>query len=308
MFSIDSFKNKVIENAEVIKGSNGEIINSNNARVQNELDVSQQILDERARLAAQIKELNAQIALDEQSTQAELQNLQIQNTFAQQEAEIQRIQEFEALKLEAAFQAKEQEASLIEDAAQRKLAIERLGAEKELAFSKLSNKQILDEERQRIKTQEALQQGYLQSLSSGLQAASVLTKAGAKDQQKIAIAQAIVNTYQAGTRAFRDYPFPANLAVLASTIAGGLAQVQTIRSQSFAFGGVVGGFQGASAGNDNRTVDARDGEMFLNANQQKNLFDNINSGSPNGDIVIQIDGREVFRAVRNQIRQGAVLA
>lgn len=45
---------------------------------------------------------------------------------------------------------------------------------------------------------------------------------------------------------------------------------------SFATGGVVGGFQGASMGGDNTYIHARSGEMILNARQQKAMFDSLN--------------------------------
>jgi len=49
--------------------------------------------------------------------------------------------------------------------------------------------------------------------------------------------------------------------------------------------------------------------MILNAEQQKKLFDAVNSGSMGGgDIILQLDGREIARAVRTQINAGFKLA
>jgi hypothetical protein len=49
--------------------------------------------------------------------------------------------------------------------------------------------------------------------------------------------------------------------------------------------------------------------MILNATQQKNLMDMINSGGGNSSpIIIQIDGREIAVAVRNQVQGGFRLA
>lgn len=50
---------------------------------------------------------------------------------------------------------------------------------------------------------------------------------------------------------------------------------------SFATGGVVGGFQGASMGGDNTYAHVRNGEMILNAKQQKAMFDQLNGYSGN---------------------------
>jgi hypothetical protein len=75
--------------------------------------------------------------------------------------------------------------------------------------------------------------------------------------------------------------------------------------QGLATGGVIG----ASMGGDNRMVSVRDGEMVLNANQQESLFSAINNGGlGGGDVVINIDGREIIRVINNQIKSGARLA
>jgi len=50
---------------------------------------------------------------------------------------------------------------------------------------------------------------------------------------------------------------------------------------SFATGGVIGGFQGASMGGDNTYAHVRNGEMILNAKQQKAMFDQLNGYSGN---------------------------
>jgi len=45
--------------------------------------------------------------------------------------------------------------------------------------------------------------------------------------------------------------------------------------------------------------------MFLNAQQQKNLFEMINNGAMGGGpIIVQVDGREIARAVRTQKEMG----
>jgi hypothetical protein len=47
-----------------------------------------------------------------------------------------------------------------------------------------------------------------------------------------AIAEAIINTYQGATKALATYPPPFNFIAAAAVVAGGLAQVATIRSQN----------------------------------------------------------------------------
>ena len=72
--------------------------------------------------------------------------------------------------------------------------------------------------------------------------------AGQKGQSKklfaiskaASIATAIMSTYEGATKAMSAYPPPLNFAMAAATVAGGLAQVSNIRSQSFEGGGFTG--------------------------------------------------------------------
>lgn len=86
----------------------------------------------------------------------------------------------------------------------------------------------------------------------------------------VAIAKGVSMAMEAG-------PFPANLAAIASTIAAVLSaitQAKSLVTESHAGGGVVGNaFTGATMGPDNTVVAARKGELFLNARQQRRLFD-----------------------------------
>tara|TARA_R110000744_G_scaffold327575_2_gene433275 strand:+ start:784 stop:2619 length:1836 start_codon:yes stop_codon:yes gene_type:complete len=54
------------------------------------------------------------------------------------------------------------------------------------------------------------------------------------------IATAIMSTYEGATKAMAAYPPPLNFAMAAASVAGGLAQVANIRSQSFEGGGFTG--------------------------------------------------------------------
>jgi hypothetical protein len=92
---------------------------------------------------------------------------------------------------------------------------------------------------------------------------------------------------------------PIAAGVLTGLLTGtAIAQSKAISEQQFAGGGVVGGFMGATTGPDTTKVEARPGEMFLNAPQQRTLFDSINNGTlgssgtvnvNRGDIIIQGD-------------------
>lgn len=78
-----------------------------------------------------------------------------------------------------------------------------------------------------------------------------------------------------------DNPWPANLAALASTLAAVIAAIAQAKAlaKGFETGGVIGGFRGATMGQDNTVASVRTGEMVLNANQQKALFDIANGSA-----------------------------
>jgi hypothetical protein len=93
-------------------------------------------------------------------------------------------------------------------------------------------------------------------------------------------------------------PFPGNVIAggsLSAALTGfGIAQSSSIskeQSPYFRDGGVVGGFGGATNGPDNVTANVRNGEMILNAEQQRNLFNTIDSGESvsAGSISISIE-------------------
>lgn len=67
---------------------------------------------------------------------------------------------------------------------------------------------------------------------------------------------------------------------------------------SYETGGVVGGFSGATLGEDNVYIHARRGEMMLNAAQQKNLFDiaNGSGASYSNNIFVKNEAGDVARA------------
>lgn len=141
--------------------------------------------------------------------------------------------------------------------------------------------------------------GFL--LSQAAAAAQVLLA----DSQARAAAMAAAATAGIATAGTATAPVFAKLQglITANTaIALGTIAAQTLGG--LADGGVIGGFGGATSGGDNMLQPVRTGEMVLNAQQQEELFNSIQGGSMGGDVVVQIDGREIARAVRDQKQQG----
>jgi hypothetical protein len=115
---------------------------------------------------------------------------------------------------------------------------------------------IGQQERQRAIVQERIEfekKSDLQKTQFAIDnAQSVFAALGASNRKAfeaskaLAIASAIMNTYQGATKAMATYPFPFNLIAAAASIAAGMAQVSQIRSQQYsgrALGGPVMGGQ-----------------------------------------------------------------
>ena len=129
-----------------------------------------------------------------------------------------------------------------------------------------------------------------------------IQKEQAKKQKALNVTQALVGLASgiAGiwSNSYKTIPNPIAAAVVAGTNTALLtgvtiAQIAAMNSQSFATGGVVGGFQGATQGPDNTVANVRRGEMVLTATQQRNMFNAIDSGNLGGtvgDINITIEG------------------
>jgi tape measure domain-containing protein len=127
------------------------------------------------------------------------------------------------------------------------------------------------------KTQFAI--GNLQSVFAALGAQN---KKAFEASKALAIASALVNTYQGATKALATYPWPFGLIAAAAAVAAGLAQVSAIRSQQYsgrALGGpVMGGkpyivgesgpelFTPSTTGSITRNSDIMGGSGAVNVN------------------------------------------
>ncbi len=283
-------------------------------------DVStQQELDQIAQLEAQKTSLIQQAELERENFIKELQNNRTLNEFDRQEAEIQRIADFEARKREIETQFALEKAATIDNESIRAAEIARINKENELNAIKQGNKKIIEEDKLRLKRQQdsifffrkfedQTNKERVQNLQSTLNTIATLSDSGNKTLAAIgkaaAISTATIDGIVAVQKALASAPPPANYALAAAVGAATAANVAKIAGVKFQDGGIVG----ATNGPDNQLAAIRTGEMVLNAEQQKNLFDMINNGGVGGDIIVQVDGREIARAVRNQVNAGFRLA
>jgi hypothetical protein len=288
-------------------------------------DPAKKLTESQKILNQEILSLKEQAKLQERTLEEQYANQAITDEFARNQAELQRIADFDLQKSELEFALKQKRLEATLSGQDEILALQKLGLEKELAQNKiygdLKTKQKQNETKQLESTfaqQNKLDQQTLQTRLGYLQAfgnlASAVAKDGSKEQFYIqkaaAIAGSIVATQLAAAQALASAPPPGNIA-LAKTVttigAINTAAIAATAIKGFANGGIVG--EGATMGGDNRLATIRDGEMVLNADQQKNLMNMINQGTMgSGEIVIQIDGRTIAKAVRDQINNGFKLA
>jgi hypothetical protein len=169
--------------------------------------------------------------------------------------------------------------------------------------------------------EEASNKQRIQNLRSTLGTIGSLTSQSNKTLFAIgkaaAISGATIDGIAAVQKALASAPPPFNFA-LASLVgvatAANIAKIASQKPPSFQNGGIV---QGNTSSGDNVNVNANAGEAILTREQQSNLFNQLNGrntieneveASQNMPIIVQIDGREIARAVREQVRQGFRLA
>ena len=130
------------------------------------------------------------------------------------------------------------------------------------------------------------------------------------DQQEVVSETSKLGVKQAGaiasaTASGAALPFPANIAAIAAGIAAVVAAFSMVFS-AFAEGGIVGG--GSHIG-DSQLVRVNSGEMILNGQQQKRLFNILNgTNSRNGSeigkggvVKFKIKGNNLYGVLNNHI-------
>lgn len=308
--SVDQFANAIITAEGNVSAGRVFSQQANKDRVQNEIDTNAEIIKQRQQLGLDLQALQLQLANEEKSFNDALLVQNQTDELARNQAQIEAIYNQKIAEADAVLHGELLKNQAIKDAQTQALADQkayetfRVAAEKATNQKIIDGKKLLTEEEKRIsKEREANQKDTIATIAT-------LSQSGNKTLAAIGkaagITQIAIDTPVAISKALAAFPPPFNFAAATAVGAAMAAQASRIAGVQFENGGVVG--QGASVGPDNRVATIRDGEMILNANQQKKLFDFINGGSMGGEIVVQIDGREIARAVRDQINNGFRLA
>lgn len=274
---------------------------------------AQKILSERQALQEQLIIQDAEF----EAYQAEQRLKSNTLTEEQRALEYQRLLEFEQQKIEATRQAELAKAQLIQDAELKRLTTEQINQKAMLDNEKAALNLSYRQEQENLNRKKALQQGYLDATSNFLQAGLVLAQEGSREQKALQTALAITSTYSAANKALAEVPYPANIAAASSLVALGLANIAKINAVKFANGGIVNGnkFNG-----DKVPALLNSSEMVLNRQQQAELFRQANGMGGNGNnndliielineirsqpVVVQANGREIARLVRDENKSG----
>lgn len=120
----------------------------------------------------------------------------------------------------------------------------------------------------------------------------------AKAWSKIQIATNAGAAVAKGVATAVDVGFPAAIpamATMTAAILSAIAQAKALLAEAHEHGGVIGGkFVGATIGSDNVLMTGRRGELVLNADQQKRLYD-IANGSASSNLTASLV--EAFKAM-----------
>jgi hypothetical protein len=321
---IASLKNDLLE-IEKVKAGIEERLNQRGGSIQDKPEGAitkqrsdSELQDERKK-QAEILAIQKTFALEKDNFEQAQEDLKIKNESIRNQAEIERLAVFNKTKAEIEAQKKLKEAEEITDIQnkalekkkinlEKELALEKINADKTIALTKNTVKVREEAEAARDEYEKKLAKDRVQNQADTFSKIATLSDSNNKTLAGIgkaaAITQIAIDGPQAVTKALAAFPPPFNFVAAALVGTAVAEQAAKVAGVQFENGGFVGGMAGATIGPDNRVAQIRDGELVLNANQQKNLLELINGGASGGDIVVQIDGKEIARAVRNQKQAG----
>jgi hypothetical protein len=225
------------------------------------------------------------------------------------EEQIAQITSFELTKSELVYQAALNSNELLKTAEETALANRKAAQEKELRDLNIRQKGKADIQKKEMADQQAFFSAATSLASSSNKELAMIGKAAALTQLAIQTPEAVASSFRFGSATGGPVLGFALGAIAATAMA---AQAARIAGVKFADGGIVGG---SSFSGDKVAANVNSGEMILNRSQQKTLFDIANGGGNGGimaaieslgnkiqnmTIVVQADGREIARLVRDQ--------
>lgn len=274
-------------------------LKNNPVRIFDPEDEGQDKRIQQAKDAALEAERNYLVAKDQLALENDI--AERERFLAKTTEQLEQLKSFELQKSQIQYDAAVANANLLPTLEEKTLAKSKALREKEIRDLQIQNKSKADIRANDIANQQAFFSAASTLASAKSKELAAIGKAAAITEIAIRTPKAVAQSYEFGT-SFGGPALGAALGAIAFTAMS--AQAAKVAGVAFANGGIVG----ATMGGDNRVATIRDGEMVLNAEQQEKLFNMINAGGVGGDIVVQVDGREIARAVRSQVQQGFRLA
>lgn len=230
-----------------------------------------------------------------------------------QNSELELTNEFNLAKLEQQTAYEEQKNLLTMTGVEARLANQVLNDKLELDQNKLRNDTLLAQDKaladqqkkiddKEKKQKEASDKQYISDLSSTFSTIATLSNSHNKTLAAIgkasALANITINTAQGVSKAWALGPILGPV-LSGLVIAAGAAQAAQVAGVKFANGGIFNA-GGTSIQGDNNIARLNDREMVLNMQQQRNVFDAINSGGIGGGLMntVLVDIRDILSQQR----------
>ena len=276
------------------------------------------LIEKRKAFDAQILDLDNQLALQRNQIAYENDLANKERVLARNEEEITALNEFELTKSELIYQNQLNQNALLKTADETRYANTKALKEKELRDAAVNKKLSDDLRKKDIQDQQAFFSAAISLSDSKSKELAAIGKAAALVELGIKTPQAVASSFAFGTKIGGPPLGFVFGAIAATAMAAQAAKIAGVGG--FADGGIVGG---NSLTGDKLTANVNSGEMILNQGQQKQLFDIANGKSSSSNIldainslgeriqnmtiVVQADGREIARVVRDQKLAGFVL-
>jgi hypothetical protein len=242
---------------------------------------------------------------------------------------LEKIRAAEQLKINAIYDAEMQKAALVKDSQAKQFAVAKAQLDRESALQKSNITTQQKVNQQKLAQERLFQDAKIGIMGGAFQLAAALAKDGSKEQFLIQKAAALAEIAIARGKAIAlipaqtaHIPYPGNIPAAAQLMAYaniqaalGAATVVASAIKGYEQGGIIGG---SSYHGDSQLIRANSREMILNQQEQGEMFRQLKHGGGIGEdtlavlvdairnmpIVVQANGREIARLVRDERANG----
>jgi len=299
------------ETAKIVSEVGQAEVPTNNANVDKKLEAVRESERKALEIGNEARTLREQAALEDEQRELTLQ----QARGDMRTADLESLFAFEQKKIEITYQAELDKANKIVEPLERKAAIEKADANRSLALAKATTKSKLDLQALDLKQQNDFLNTAATLSNAKNKELAAIGKAAAITQIAIKTPPAIASSFEFGTKLGGP---PLGFVFGAIAAAAMASQAASIAGVKFAAGGLV---DSNSQNGDYISARLNGGEMVLTKQMQANLLSMATTGGgTSGDlisainslgdriermnIVVQANGREIARLIKDETRAG----